>query len=80
MMSVAEPQSYERIDMVMKCDCVIGQSESSDNKCTVCTVENVQSATNLAKSRQIRCIFTDTRGGPSSIRGRGACIEGHSTI
>ena len=71
MMSVAELQSYERIDMVKKCYCVIGQSESSDNKCTVCTVENGQSATNLAASRIIKCISTSTKGGPSSVRGGG---------
>ena len=73
-MSVAELQSYEQNRMFsgQRCDLVIGQSASSSKKCTVCTVQNV---TNLAKSRQIRCISADTKGGPSSKRGGGHALE-----
>ena len=79
-MSVAELQSCEHNGMVSGqiCDIVIGQSESSRKMCTVCTactVKNVQIATNLAKSRQTRCIFADTKGGPSSKRGGGHALE-----
>jgi hypothetical protein len=54
--------SYEHNGMVsgQKCDLVIGQREGSSKK-------YVQNVTNLAKSRQIRCISADTKGGPSSI-------------
>ena len=69
-MSVAELQSYEHNGMVsgQKCDLVIGQREGSSKK-------YVQNVTNLAKSRQIRCISADTKGGPSSIRGGGHALK-----
>ena len=38
-----------------KCDLVIGQREGSSKK-------YVQNVTNLAKSKQIRCISADTKG------------------
>jgi hypothetical protein len=51
------------------CNIVIGQSESLKKMCTACTAKNVHIVT---KSRQNRCISTDTKG---SLQGGGHALK-----